>query len=150
MTVNPGLLVTDVFGHAPATGVGGELSFMVFPHDMVIKYDDGMIGIGGFGQAQSYGEGQTRYAVGAQVGNAVGLELGYAYRAPGASSYAGLHSVHAGVFLSLGVVVGSLRASVPLAAVNEDATHPSPGFELGLSVAIKIPIPIVGGIEPGC
>ena len=67
-SVNPGLLVSGVVGDNSAFGLGGELSFMVFPQHRVISEQ---VGFGAFAQAQSYNFDHGRYALGLQFGRPV-------------------------------------------------------------------------------
>jgi hypothetical protein len=138
MTVNPGLLLSGVGAKSPAFGFGGELSVMVFPVGGKVQNH---LGLGAFSQLQTYNFTEPRYAFGVQAGSWLGGELGYAYRA-GTGSTAGMHGVHAAIFGSLGIVVLSLRTTIPVALEGEDALHPSPGVELAACLALKIPLPI--------
>jgi hypothetical protein len=137
-TVNPGILVSGVAARSSAFALGGELSFMFFPRGGKIQQQ---LGFGAFSQFQTYNLDHGRYALGLQAGNIVGAEVGYSYNERGESS-AAMHGVHAAVFASAGLAVASLRATIPVAAVDEDLLHRSPGFELGLCFALKFPIPI--------
>jgi hypothetical protein len=108
----------------------------VFPEDVKVS---SQLGYGGFLQAQSYDLAYGRYAAGFQFGNALGGELGWAYRERGATTDWS-HGIHAAVFFSAGIPVLSLRSTIPLRSGGNPA-FVQPGFELGLCLAIKLPIP---------
>ncbi len=137
-TINPGILISGVFGPASAFGLGGEASFMIWPKkDREIKEQ---IGFGAFLQAQAYNFDHGRYALGVQAGSFVGGELGWAYREPSATG-GSQHGVHVAIFGSLGIIVASLRGTIPIYSRSDDA-HPAPGFEIALCLALKVPIPV--------
>lgn len=132
-----GLLFTPVFTGPKAMAAGAEVTVVGYP-------GDGKVGVGLFGQAQTYSLDHGRYAGGLQVNySALGVELGFARRM-GSDGYAATNALQVGPFVSVGLVSLSLRLAIP---VNEPA-GPSPGYgtEVGVSIAFKLPIPI--GKEP--
>jgi hypothetical protein len=147
-SINPGLLISGVTGDAPAFGLGGELSVMLFPSKRTIVEQ---IGFGGFFQAQSYDSEYGRYAAGVQVGSLLGAEMGWAYREQSGTLNSS-HGLHLALFGSLGVPVLSLRTTIPL-QTSHDPTRSDPGFELAFCLALKIPMVVgvdaVGNISHG-
>lgn len=140
-SVNPGLLVSGVVGDNSAFGLGGELSFMVFPQHRVISEQ---VGFGAFAQAQSYNFDHGRYALGLQFGSLIGGEIGWAYR-EGTSSLNPSQGLHLALFLSAGVAALSLRSTVPLQTDNRPLRE-DPGFEFAFCLALKVPLK-VGDID---
>jgi rubrerythrin len=140
-SVNPGILVSGVVGDNSAFGLGGELSFMVFPEHRVITEQ---IGFGAFAQAQSYNFEQGRYALGLQFGSAIGGEVGWAYR-EATSTLNSSQGLHLAVFLSAGVAALSLRSTIPV-QTSERPLHEDPGFEFAFCLALKFPLN-VGDVE---
>ncbi len=139
VTINPGVIMSGVISSPSAFALGGEASFMLWP-----KGNGGsvlqQVGFGAFFQAQAYNFDHGRYALGVQAGNVFGGELGWTYRERSATG-GSQHGAHVAVFGSLGVIVASIRATIPLVG-GADATHPAPGFELAFCLSLKVPIPI--------
>lgn len=140
-SINPGALVSGVAGAHGAFAVGGELSFMTWPHGGEANNESGY---GAFLQAQAYTEevrGQTRvsgrYALGFQTGNLVGLEAGWAYRAPGPTTHWS-SGPHLAIFGSLGFLGTSIRLGVPIA--NGSGPGVDPGVEVAFCLTVKFPI----------
>lgn len=140
-TINPGIIISGVVGPQSAFALGGEASFMLWPSSGVIQDH---IGVGGFFQAQAYNFDHGRYAFGLQAGSLIGGELGWAYRERSATT-AWQQGVHAAIFGSLGIIVGSVRVTLPITD-GADPTHPAPGWELAFCLSLKAPIP-VGNID---
>lgn len=140
-SVNPGLLVSGVTGDNSAFGLGGELSFMVFPQSSAITEQ---IGFGAFAQAQSYNFDHGRYALGLQFGSLIGGEIGWAYRERSESLNAS-SGLHLALFLSAGVAALSLRSTVPMQTSNQPLRE-DPGFEFAFCLALKVPLK-VGDVE---
>jgi hypothetical protein len=131
--VIPGFLATPTWGHVPATGWGLEVSTMYYASSR------SELGVGAFGQAQGYfGDTPThgRYAAGIQAGYIVGAELGVAYR-QSAGPYGGTTGVQFGPYVSVGFFNVGARFVVPVA----NGPGESYGFEGGLVLALKIPVP---------
>ena len=136
-TLNPGLLVSGVTGDPAAFALGGELSFMVFPGTRPITEQ---LGIGGFAQAQSYAFDYGRYALGLQVGNLIGGEVGWAYR-EATSTLNSSNGLHLALFLSAGVAVLALRSTVPVQG-SEDPLKKDPSFEFAFCLGLKVPVKV--------
>ena len=119
-------------------GVGGELSL----HGWLDH--NPLLGLGVFGQWQSINSEHYRVCAGAQATLLwMGVELGVA-REYGGTSLA-TTSVHVSPFISVGLVGVGLRIGVPL--VPPPFTQNAHGFEMGLTLTVKLPIPLRGAIE---
>ena len=132
--VVPGFLFGPVVGAPFAFAYGGELSVMQY-----FSPSRSAIWLGAFAQLQRYSReegGRGRWALGVQVGNGVGLELGVARRS-GDDRYAATTDVHVGPYVSAGILTLALRSGIPVA---HDPGTPF-GYELGIQIGIKIPIP---------
>jgi hypothetical protein len=144
----PGYLHSHVMGTSPAEGHGAELSVMVFPADWPVS-------LGAFGQWQRYNGDHTRLAGGIQATFLwPGVELGWARReaafgAPRAAGESGPDTrtweaatggLHVAPFLSLGFVSFAYRWTIPFG----QATGPAHGAEHAFTVAVKIPLQILG------
>jgi len=129
--VSPGYLYGAMAGHVPARGHGVELSVVHVPH--VEKF----IGVGLVGQLQSYNGTHLRTALAGEViWEMLGLEVGWAYRRSD-SVHAAQHGLHIAPFVSIGVLSLAWRTTIP-ATTSDDAY----GFESGLALAVKLPIPV--------
>lgn len=137
-TINPGVITSGVISSPSAFALGAEASFMLWPKNSGTLLQQ--VGLGGFFQAQAYNFDHGRYALGIQAGNVIGGELGWAYRERSATG-GSQHGAHIAAFGSLGVIVASIRATIPIAG-SADATHPAPGFEFAFCLSLKAPIPI--------
>ncbi len=103
-------------------------------------------GNGGFFQAQAYdfnGDApHPRLALGAQAGSYFGAEAGVTWRGETATR-SKTFGTHLGIYGSIGVFALALRGTIPIVMPEVIGKQPH-SWELGLSMALKIPIPLYG------
>ncbi|WP_441286150.1 hypothetical protein ACSRUE_27310 [Sorangium sp. KYC3313] len=128
---NPGFLLSVGNGEC-TVGVGAELSGMYFP-----KGDPGSIGYGGFLQMQTYAGDYSRHALGFQLGNIVGAELGIAALTR-SELHASTVALHTGVFASAAVLGTGLRVTIPMSGT--DGGLPAHGVEASWVLTLKVPL----------
>jgi hypothetical protein len=140
--LNPGPLISFIGGHENSTGFGGELSAMYYPRGTWQS-----LGYGAFAQGMVIDGKHPRFALGGQSGlGPVGAELGLAYRG-GDDIFASTASVHAGVFISIGVLDLAFRVGIPI--IGTESNRASYGFDTALTIALKLPIVIFGHDKTG-
>lgn len=129
--VNPGLLFGPMWGSPGGFAYGGELSFLYYPSG------NDFLGAGAFAQLQRYSgnETLTRVAGGIQAGGPAGVELGVAKRS-GGETHSDTTDIHVGLYSSLAVLTVALRMGIPVAGDEHRF-----GFEYGIQLGIKLPIP---------
>ena len=138
-TLSPGVLYSYMGGASPAHGLGGELSFMHSPKNDFKAY-------GGFFQAQAYDfngdDPHPRLALGAQAGSYFGAEAGVSWRGETAT-HSETFGTHLGIYGAIGVFALALRGTIPIVMPEVIGKQPH-SWELGLSMALKLPIPLYG------
>jgi hypothetical protein len=135
-----GPLVALVGGAGSTVAGGLEAALMRYPSTQLPG-----LGVGAFTQAELYAGKYFRGALGVQaVAGVAGIELGLGAR-QGDGTYASTVSLHAGAFLSVGVLFFSLRLSPAIFAVPSN--EPSYGFETAFTLGLKLPI-VVHGRDP--
>ncbi|KFE71808.1 hypothetical protein [Hyalangium minutum] len=139
--VNPGLLLSGSYRHSGkgAFGLGAELSLHHFTNN-----DFG--GFGVFAQWQAMNFQYDRFCGGLQATDTletfpIGMELGVAYETEGGGE-AATTSLHFAPFASVGAATATLRFGIPIAGGTEEL--PRHGFDVGLTLAIKIPLRLDG------
>ena len=138
--INPGLLLGGSYRPSgPVFGLGAELSYHHFT-------DNNSHGVGGFIQWQAMNFQYHRFCGGMQATGdidtlPVGAELGLTYETAGGDEAATTSLLFA-PFVSLGAATASLRFSIPIAGGSDEVPHH--GFDVGLSLALKIPQKLPG------
>lgn len=126
--VVPGYLHTWSTGPRTWTDRGAELSVVHAPYGL-----ERWQGFGLLGQLQRHDEG-VRGAIAAEVFYSMfGLEAGWAVRTSDAGAQ---HGLHLAPFVSVGFLSIAVRSTIALGSGT--------GSELGLAVALKLPIPVQG------
>jgi hypothetical protein len=131
-----GPIVSLVGGQASGLAAGGEVSFIHYPEARIPSF-----AYGAFAQAQEYWGREFRAALGGQASmGPAGVELGLGLRS-GDGPFPTTFALHAGVFVSVGVMFIAFRAAPTLYAPNSAQTY---GFETGFTIGLKLPIAIQG------
>jgi hypothetical protein len=113
-----------------SAGAGVDVSFYRFGYN-------GSVG-GAFAQWEAMELDHHRFAAGVQGGIFIfGVEFGAVYETADAEHTRTI-SLHAAPYLSAGVVVAGLRLDIPVLKGGDG--RPSHGFDLGFTLALKIPI----------
>ena len=132
--VLPGFVFGPVIGSPGAFATGAELSLMTYSSHR--DWD----GVGAFAQLEHYGGDHAdfgRWALGAQIGGPVGLELGVDHRAA-YEDHAGTTGIHVAPYASMGLLTMALRLTIPVGTNGPGASY---GTEGAWVIGLKLPIP---------
>jgi hypothetical protein len=140
--VNPGILYAPTYGKLSGRGLGGELSFVVYPDGCCRGYG----GVFQVEQQTATVEGHPgersfmRYAAGFQANaHVIGMEAGWAYRS-GDGDLAWGSGPHVGFFFSIGQGSIGVRFTLPVVHGTGDA----PPSDTALVWTLKLPFLVYG------
>jgi len=135
MFLSTGLLVSASKRPGEVTpGIGAELSIHGYPSKG--------LGVGVFGQWQSMELEHHRFASGMQFSYSLaGFELGAAHER-GTGERAATTLLHVAPYASIGVATLALRFGIPLHTADNGL--PGYGYDVGLTLALKVPLPLQG------
>jgi hypothetical protein len=120
-----------------SAGNGVEGTFVYYERTM----PDHMLGLGGFVRVQNMTPAHLAFDIGPQMNvGPVGVELGYGYRGP-YEDRSGMHGVHVGPFLSVGLASLGAHWVLPIAPSGAGEEQ---GTEFAVTLAFKFFYPVFG------